>query len=294
MSHTNSSATSVNSVSQFKLNAINESLSMMPGNLTVETSDGWTSSGPSQVLAIRPKDTGDMKYLPVLHVSDLDPHMTPSEIAEKVVSVYHEELRDIDFTKDATSKDYMLHHITPRLINRSKVEEAQHSGIITEHFMGDLYIYWTVVIKDEGDEQIAYALDQRNLDSVGATLDEIKSAALKNIEDSFEVMPIEDVLGLSDGPAYQTFYVATNHRRHYGATILLFHDLLLSQEFKFGSFYIIPSSVHEVLIVPDSLRIGAAELKEMLVDVNSSIVRDEEILDDHIYRFEKGELSVVD
>lgn len=295
MSHTtNSSATSLNSVSQFKLNAMNESLSMMPGHLSIEASDGWTSSGPSQVLAIRPKDTEDMKFLPVLHVSDLEPDMTPSEIAAKIVSIYHDELNDIDFTQDATSKDYVLHHVVPRLINKDKVGDAQDSGIIIEHFLGDLYIYWTVIIKDQGDEQISYPLDQKNLDSVGVTLDEIRPAALKNVRDTFEITSIEDVLGLSYDSLTQTFYVATNRRRHYGATVLLFPEILDSLEEKYGSYHIIPSSVHEVLIVPDSLRIGARELKDMLVDVNTTIVSDKDTLDDHIYRYASGRLSVVD
>ena len=292
--NTISTESAVNTISPFRLKAINESLSMMSGHLSVEVSDGWTSSGPSQVLAIRPKDTANMKFLPVLHVSDLEPDMTPSEIAERIVSIYHDELHDIDFTQDATSKDYVLRHVVPRLINKDKVGDAQDSGIITEHFIGNLYIYWTVIIKDQGDEQISYALDQRDLDSVGVTIDEIKPAALGNIINTFEITSIEDVLGLSDDSLTQTFYVATNRRRHYGATVLLFPEVLDSLEMKYGSYHIIPSSVHEVLIVPDSLRIGAQELKDMLVDVNSTIVSDKDILDDHIYRYENGRLSVVD
>lgn len=301
MSHNNTSISSgatLFTISPFKLAAVNESLAMLPGQLSVEASDGWTSSdGKGQALAIRSAEQNDMKFLPVVHASEFTDDMTPSQIAEKIFSAYSEEVSTIDFTKNPTSKDYVLSHIVPRIVNAEKAENAEASGIITEHFMGNLYVYWTVLIKDDGDEQVSYSLDNKNLDSVGLTIEQIKTAALENIRDTVEISPIEDVLGLAgdDEPVGSTFFVATNKRRHYGAAaVLLQRDILDAQEKKLGSFHIIPSSVHEVLIVPDTLHISAPELKDMLVDVNSSVVQDKDILDDQVYQYSNGRLSVVD
>lgn len=294
---TNSSVTAVSTISPFKLAAVNESLAMMPSGLSVKVSDGWTSEGPSQVLAIRPKDTKDMKFLPVLHVSDLTEDMTPSQIAEKIVETYNEQAGLIDFSEESTSKPYVLSHVVPRLIRSDKVSAAKEAGIITEHFMGNLYICWVVIMKEEGEEQVSYSLDEKNLNSIGATLNEIKAAALRNIKGTTEIMPIEDAIGLAsdEKPVGATFYVATNEHRHYGATaVLLQPEVLDEQERKLGNFHIIPSSVHEVLIVPDTLHISAPELKNMLIDVNTSIVSDKDILDDHVYRYAQGRLTVVD
>lgn len=210
---------------------------------------------------------------------------------------YNEQAGLIDFSEESTSKPYVLSHVVPRLIRSDKVSAAKEAGIITEHFMGNLYICWVVIMKEEGEEQVSYSLDEKNLNSIGATLNEIKAAALRNIKGTTEIMPVEDAIGpASDEKSVgATFYVATNEHRHYGATaILLQPEVLNEQERKLGSFNIIPSSVHEVLIVPDTLHISAPELKDMLIDVNTSIVSDKDILDDHVYRYAQGRLTVVD
>ena len=67
----------------------------------------------------------------------------------------------------------------------------------------------------------------------------------------------------------------------------MFYEGELERTYKcIGPFSIIPSSVHEVLLVPDTLKIPSEELKGMLIDVNETIVADKDILGDHIYRFD--------
>lgn len=301
MSHNNTSISSgatLSTISPFMLAAVNESLAMLPGQLSVEISDGWTSSdGAGQALAIRSGERDDMKFLPVVHTSDFTDDMTPTQIAEKIVDTYNNQSGIFDFSEEPTSKPYVLSHVVPRLIRSDKVEGAAEAGIVTEHFMGNLYVRWVVIMREEGNEQVSYSLNKKNLEDIGATTDEIKTAALRNIRGTEEIMPIEDVLGLAgeDEPVGSTFFVASNRSKHYGAAaILLQPEVLDEQERKLGSFNIIPSSVHEVLIVPDTLHIPAPDLKDMLIDVNTSIVDDKDILDDHVYRYEQGRLSVID
>ena len=89
-------------------------------------------------------------------------------------------------------------------------------------------------------------------------------------------------------------YVMTNKRRKYGASILLFEDELASVAEKMhGDFYILPSSVHEVLAVPEDL-MKDQELKEMVKNINDSEVAEEEILSYTIYKYNcrTGEVEV--
>ena len=77
----------------------------------------------------------------------------------------------------------------------------------------------------------------------------------------------------------------TNKRRKYGASILLFEDELAAVAEKMhGDFYILPSSVHEVLAVPEDL-MKDQELKEMVKNINDSEVAEEEILSYTIYKY---------
>lgn len=45
--------------------------------------------------------------------------------------------------------------------------------------------------------------------------------------------------------------IATNQNKTYGASILLYDGFLETAAEKFGSFYILPSSIHELIIVPE-------------------------------------------
>ena len=53
-------------------------------------------------------------------------------------------------------------------------------------------------------------------------------------------------------------------------------------------FYILPSSIHEVIILPKSKGIAKEELDAMIQDINHTQVDTEEVLSDHAYLYERG------
>ena len=53
-----------------------------------------------------------------------------------------------------------------------------------------------------------------------------------------------------------------------------------------GSYYILPSSVFEVLVIPDDGNFKPEALSTMVVEVNASKVKDSEVLSDHAYYYD--------
>ena len=53
-----------------------------------------------------------------------------------------------------------------------------------------------------------------------------------------------------------------------------------------GDYYILPSSVHEVLVLSKEADITPAVLRDMVVEVNQGLVPLEERLGDEIYEFQ--------
>ena len=53
-----------------------------------------------------------------------------------------------------------------------------------------------------------------------------------------------------------------------------------------GDIFILPSSVHEVLILPDDGNMNAQELKEMVTSINASEVAPEDRLTDNVYHYD--------
>jgi hypothetical protein len=84
--------------------------------------------------------------------------------------------------------------------------------------------------------------------------------------------------------------IMSNTRKVNGATSLLYDKLLdNAAEGYGGSFYVIPSSVHEVILLPDSGKESASELKMMIHDVNRTQLSPEEVLSDNLYYYDNTE-----
>lgn len=99
-------------------------------------------------------------------------------------------------------------------------------------------------------------------------------------------VPEKDALAGESG-VFQ--YVLTNSKRTYGAAGMLRTDLLQEVAEKEGcGLFILPSSVHEVLLLPDRGMFPAEMLRETIGAVNREQVADAEKLSDNLYYFRKG------
>ena len=88
--------------------------------------------------------------------------------------------------------------------------------------------------------------------------------------------------------SHETAYILTNMEMKYGAAIITQPEVLnkLEQLFPEG-FYVLPSSVHEVLIVPDNGEMELKMLGEMVREVNKNEVERQEVLSDRVYSYDK-------
>ena len=53
-----------------------------------------------------------------------------------------------------------------------------------------------------------------------------------------------------------------------------------------GDFYILPSSIHEILIVPDNGKMGLSDLENMVKEVNATQVAPADKLTDNVYHYD--------
>ena len=89
-------------------------------------------------------------------------------------------------------------------------------------------------------------------------------------------------------------YVLTNEKKMYGAATMLYPDMLREAYNRMGGdFYILPSSVHELVLVPKDMTVDAKGLLEMVTQINRSEVCEEEVLADSVYYY-NGESGCVE
>jgi len=83
-------------------------------------------------------------------------------------------------------------------------------------------------------------------------------------------------------------YVLSNKQRTNGATVMLYPDILQQlAKNSGGNLFILPSSIHEILLMKDDGRLNAAELQAMVMEVNRAMVEPEELLSDEVYYYDK-------
>ena len=81
-------------------------------------------------------------------------------------------------------------------------------------------------------------------------------------------------------------FVATNNKKVNGAGVILYDGLLTTFAEKIGGdFYILPSSVHEVIFVPANGDMDARYLIQMVREVNATQVAPDEVLSDNVYMY---------
>ncbi len=151
------------------------------------------------------------------------------------------------------------------------------------------------------------------------TKDDLYALACKNTPDlqHYELRNMSDVLKelLSDDdssailapPAPFPMYVLSNHTKLNGSACILYQDLLKDfAEHLRSDLYILPSSIHEVLIIPvnsfatpadpllssanspaDTCQQSYRELSEMVQEVNATQLSTEDILSDHVYYYSR-------
>lgn len=89
-------------------------------------------------------------------------------------------------------------------------------------------------------------------------------------------------------------YVLTNNSRFLGASVLLYENVLEQCAHHLGTrFYIIPSSIHEILILPLSTEYDVDTLNEMVREVNHFHVAVDEVLSDHVYLYDSKQQAFV-
>lgn len=82
-------------------------------------------------------------------------------------------------------------------------------------------------------------------------------------------------------------FVLTNEAGINGATAILYPEMpgIIYEKLQ-QNYYLLPSSIHEFLIVPEHNDIQPENLRMMVKEVNETMVKKEELLSDHIYYFD--------
>ena len=72
-----------------------------------------------------------------------------------------------------------------------------------------------------------------------------------------------------------------------GPPVFYPHVLDMIGEMLKEDYFVLPSSIHEVIVVPESKGLDTEEMNEMVNEINETQVAPEEVLSSHAYYYER-------
>lgn len=117
----------------------------------------------------------------------------------------------------------------------------------------------------------------------GRSYDALWDKALKNTCDDIRINGLGNMLGIDNDES--EIYVVTSKNGLFGASCILNKEAL-GRELPHGKYYMIPSSIHEVLLRRVAPDLDQKTLEDMVKDVNSTVVSPSDVLSDKVYVIE--------
>ncbi len=113
-------------------------------------------------------------------------------------------------------------------------------------------------------------------------------ATLRHLMSVLNGMPGEEKLSEKGGEEeLNQVFLATNTDGVLGAGVILYPGFLQMAAEKFGGgFYLLPSSIHEFLLLPDTGDVDVKGLAEIIKTINNDQVSLRDQLSDHPYRYD--------
>ncbi len=186
-----------------------------------------------------------------------------------------------------------------RVINRGLNEEMLRK-VPHETFL-DLAKIFYYIVDVRGIENASAIVNYRDLRRWGITEEELSALAGGNTpaQEPARLDSIRNVLGeLLAGQGGEELppesmapmYVLTNRSRIYGASCLLYDGVLqTAAEGMEADLFVLPSSIHELILLPDSGQFSGEELEAMVTSINAEHVLPTEVLSNHVYHYSRSE-----
>lgn len=218
------------------------------------------------------------------------------DIIASILDVY-QEVKFEHTWQIHTVKDFeiMRSKIVYKLIHAKKNESLLKNMPYIAYLDFAIVFYILFEVDDSGTATIPITHELIQLWDV--SVDEVQQCAFCNapslLPASFKPMQIviDELMGtnLSEQEAIEDLmFVLTNSLRSFGAACILYDGMLDKISEEIGeNFYILPSSIHEMIIVPESNSPSREHLNEMITEVNQTQVDEEEFLSECVYYYDR-------
>lgn len=227
------------------------------------------------------------------------------EVIEKSVEMISNGIKDrpefdIESLSDYSQmKNTLVMEVVSTDTNKEMLENVPHEN------MEDMSVVYRFLVNEDSNGRASILVTNQMIESMGVTQEQLHADAVENAplikpaeikgmsEVLAEMMGIEqaEMMGITQlDPSDEQIFVATVPDKVHGAGVLAYQDFMdQAAERAGGDFYILPSSIHEILIVPDNGNMDLQSLEAMVREVNATQVAPEDKLTDNVYHYDSKE-----
>ena len=231
------------------------------------------------------------------------------EIADHIEWLIKNNCLEDDFDPETLILfENIKNQIVYKLINAEKNEELLKT--VPHKMFLDLAIVYYISIKEDIFESASILINNAHLELWGKTLEDIDRLAKENgpkiLKPEIKSMAqtlTEIICQRGENPEEIDedmlsdcgMYVLTNEKKQFGASAILYDNVIkdFSKSLSSHSLYILPSSVHEVIMIPSILVDSVDKLNEMICEVNATQVPLVDILSNHCYYYDNKRDEII-
>ena len=260
-------------------------------------------------LSVRVMDVEGGRVAPTLYPKDLYNDYLSGKSVEAIVSDRAELIKyQPEFDLNSLSAENAKEHIRFSLVSTKENEEWLKT--VPHDEIGDISAVPRWHLDDTPYGSASFVINDQMCQHLQLTKEEVLTIARENTENgTFSVQGLSEtmaeMMGVPEDEIKEMFgnsetkepmYVITNESKVDGAAAMLSDSTMQAAHDKIGEdFYVIPSSRHEIIAVPESMVSNPEDIKNMVTEVNSSVVDKADYLSDNVFHYDsiEHELSPV-
>ena len=198
--------------------------------------------------------------------------------------------------QNALPYEEIRRHLCVDMVNTQSsadlLAKAPHTGY------EDMSMVYRVLIRNPQGESGRALITNELMERMGVTREQLHEDALANspLVRPAVIKDIREVLGLvlDDGTPLEMcepqMYVVTTTDMVWGCGAIFYPGFMdQCTETVGGGYYILPSSIHEVLLYPEDGGVNAKELQELVTNINAMEVAPEDRLSNSVYHYDPKE-----
>lgn len=260
--------------------------------------------------------TDDVNVTPTIYLEgffrEYEDGTSMDEILDNIADVYQNHALDHDFdVSQITDYEKVEDKIIPRVVgiegNDELLAQRPHE-VVAE----DLAIIYAVDLGSGPDGGMSVPITNALMESYGIDQEQLHEVAMKNMDENMGItfkgmnevmaeMMMPQMLEMTGGdeeaakemlasmvPPEEAMYVVSNEEKLNGA-VAVFDQKTMDDiaEKVGGDFYVLPSSIHEALVVPMTEDgPDRAQLESMVREVNETQVAPQDRLSDNVYAYD--------